>query len=484
VQVTVSPGGSPLTGVTAVSAGGSHSLALKDDGTVWAWGYNNSGPLGNGKLVNSSVPVQVMISSSVALTDVKAISAGEFHSMALMDDGTIMAWGSNGDGRLGRGDNGGHATYAVPVLASGTTPLTDVKAVASGGEYSLALMDNETVMAWGKNGSGQLGDETTADKYNPVQVKISGGAALTGVKEISAGFSQSFALMGDGTVVAWGNNFFGQLGDGTNANKLFAVSVIGLTMEVKSMSAGRSHSLALMDDGTVMAWGGNEYGQLGLGDGDDRGHPVPVVLPASLSGAATISDMSPRIGDTLTASLVDGNDTGTLSYQWKVGGANAGTGSTYTVVTADLGETVTVEIRSSVEVGMLASSATSAVAKKAAPTAPAAPTVASKSQTGVTLTAIAGCEYRLGGGEWQSSNAFSGLTANTAYQLYQRVAETGDTLPSASSPVLSVTTDAAQATPVDAPEGDDDSMMLILVAVAVIGAVGAAGAFLLLRRRP
>jgi gamma-glutamyl phosphate reductase len=165
---------------------------------------------------------------------------------------------------------------------------------------------------------------------------------------------------------------------------------------------------------------------------------------APLTGTATINNTSPKTGDTLTAALASGNNTGILSYQWKADGANIGTNaSTYTVATADLGKAITVVITSSVETGSVTSAVTSAVVKKAAPATPAAPTLASKTHNSITLNAVAGCEYSMDGTTWQPSNTFSGLSASTAYTFYQRIAETADTLPSASSLVFNVSTDVA-----------------------------------------
>jgi len=170
-------------------------------------------------------------------------------------------------------------------------------------------------------------------------------------------------------------------------------------------------------------------------------------IAAVLSGTATIDNTAPKIGDMLFATLEDGNNTGDLSYQWKVGSENSGTGSIYTVQTEDLGKTITVEISSTVETGSVTSAATSEVVKKTGPAAPTAPTMSSKSTNSVTLDVVAGCEYSLTvTGDWQTSNVFDDLTANTPYTFYQRIAATADTLPSAASPVLNVITDAAAST--------------------------------------
>jgi hypothetical protein len=168
-----------------------------------------------------------------------------------------------------------------------------------------------------------------------------------------------------------------------------------------------------------------------------------VVDAATLTGTATVSNMNPRIGDVLTGSLAGGNNTGTLTYTWKVNGTAAGGNSTtYTVQTADLGKTVTLEIASSVETGTVTSTATAAVLKKTA-SAPVAPTLTGKTHNSVTLAANALYEFSMGGTTWKADNVFSGLIPSTAYTFYQRVAETADTYASAASPALNETTNAA-----------------------------------------
>ena len=178
---------------------------------------------------------------------------------------------------------------------------------------------------------------------------------------------------------------------------------------------------------------------------DEVINPYDIPAPSALTGTVAImggTTPGPVIGDTLTASVSPTNNTGTLSYQWKAGTTNVGSGSsTYTVAVADLGQNITVEVTSSVETGMISRTTGNAVIKKPAPTTPAAPTTASKTSTSVTLTTVAGNEYS-DGTTWQSSPIFSGLIASTAYTFYQRVAETPDTYASATSAVLNETTNA------------------------------------------
>ncbi len=250
---------------TGAAAGDLHSLAMKSDGTVWAWGWNEHGQLGDGTNTNRKTPVQVS-----DLTDVDAVAGGWAHSLALTSDGTVRAWGDNSDGELGDGTNTDRKT---PVQVSG---LTDVAAIAGGGYHSLAVKSDggaTTVWAWGYNHFGQLGDGTNTDRKTPVQV-----SGLTGVDVIAGGGYHSLAVKSDGgttTVWAWGDNEYGQLGNGTTTASTTPVQVSGLT-DVAAIAGGEYHSLALKSDGTVWAWGGNDYGQLGNGTTATSTTPVQV----------------------------------------------------------------------------------------------------------------------------------------------------------------------------------------------------------------
>ena len=235
----------------AISAGGNHSLALKSDGTVWAWGYNGYGQLGIGTTTESHVPVQV-----TSITGVIAIAAGGNHSLALRGDGTVWAWGYNADGQLG---NGTTTISLSPVLISS---LSDITAIAAGGNHSLALNISTGLKAWGYNASGQLGDGTVTRRLTPVDVST----LTSGVTAVAAGESHSLALISGGGVKAWGLNGNGQLGNGTTTNSTTCVNVTGLTSDVSAIAAGGYHSLALVaSTGGIKAWGLNTSGQLGNG---------------------------------------------------------------------------------------------------------------------------------------------------------------------------------------------------------------------------
>jgi len=258
-----------LTGIRKLAAGDFFSLALKDDGTVWAYGQNDFGQLGDGTVEDRTQAVQVS-----GLTNIVGIAAGDAHSVALRDDGSVWTWGANRYGQLGDGTSGDSRT---PLRVSA---LSDVIAVAAGGGWTMALKSDGTVWSWGQNDVGQLGDETTDNRNTPALI-----SALSDVEAIAAGDYHGLALNTDGTVSAWGSNQEGQLGNGSFTGSLAPVQVSGLTA-VTAIDAGSQHSIARLSDGTVRSWGWNKYGQLGDGTNDRRNQPVQV---SGMSGATTVS---------------------------------------------------------------------------------------------------------------------------------------------------------------------------------------------------
>lgn len=201
-----------LTNVSALDGGQFHSLALKQDGTVWAWGRNTSGQVGDGSFVNRATAVQA---TSLG-TSVTAIAAGSTHSLAIKNDGTVWAWGLNSSGQLGDGTT---TNRNVPVQVTALTG--PVIAIAAGEFHSLALKADGTVWAWGFNGNGRLGDGTTTNRLSPVQVK-----GLTGIVSVGTGRGHSFAMRVDGTLFAWGPNASAQLGDKTAVDRTSPVQVV------------------------------------------------------------------------------------------------------------------------------------------------------------------------------------------------------------------------------------------------------------------
>jgi alpha-tubulin suppressor-like RCC1 family protein len=291
-----------LENVTAVAAGQTHVLALRKDGTVWAWGQNRSGQLGDGSGVDRDRPVKVM-----NMTGVVDIAAGSFQSYALKNDGTIWAWGDNRNGQLG---DGTQIDRRSPVLVEG---FTNIRAIAAGTSHLIALRSDGNVCTWGYSTEDKIGraiptiaptclsgfsdvidiaagghasyglkrDGTvtvfgTTACDAPIDPMASLGPLIDRVKAIAAGTNHFLALRDDGSVWACGANLSGQLGYGGAETQKRPIQVSGGLFNVVSIAAGFRHSLARDQSGAVWAWGDNEFGQLGTGDRAPRTIPTPV----------------------------------------------------------------------------------------------------------------------------------------------------------------------------------------------------------------
>jgi alpha-tubulin suppressor-like RCC1 family protein len=251
----------PSGEVVAVACGTFHSLALLSDGTMLAWGRNTEGQLGDGSNNPSEVPVAV-----TGLSGVTAIAAGAEFSLALLDDNTVRAWGANGDGQLGNGTN---FASNVPVAVTG---LSDATAIAAGDRHALAVRANGTIATWGDNTAGQLGNGTDFDANVPVAV-----TGIASALEVAGGSLHSLARVVGNTVLAWGANGDGQLGDGTTDPSSTPVSVSGL-VDALEIAAGSEHSLARRSGGALSAWGSNSSGQLGINDDATAFSSTPVAV--------------------------------------------------------------------------------------------------------------------------------------------------------------------------------------------------------------
>jgi alpha-tubulin suppressor-like RCC1 family protein/sugar lactone lactonase YvrE/uncharacterized protein YfcZ (UPF0381/DUF406 family) len=256
---------SGLSNVIDVEAGYLFSLAVQDDGTVWEWGENTSI---SGQTAKST-PVQV-----TELENIVQVSAGNNHALALKNDGTVWTWGRNDYGQLGIGTT---TDEIDPVQISGLNNVSDIYA---GSSYSFVLKNDGTVWAWGVNVYGQLGNGNTTNQTSPSQI-----SGLTNVTFISPHSWHTLFLKNDGTVWAVGYNTEGQLGNGTNTDSSTLVQVSGLT-NVTQVCAGSQHNIALKDDGTVWVWGKNNYGQLGNGTTTSENEPIQV---SGLSNIITLS---------------------------------------------------------------------------------------------------------------------------------------------------------------------------------------------------
>lgn len=264
-----------LSGVKAIAAGGNSSYALLSNGTVWAWGDNESGQLGDGNDAESEVPVEVK-----GLSGVTAISAGEEHVLALLSNGTVVAWGNNESGQLGTGST---KSTNVPFAVKG---LSGIAAVAAGGEFSLALTEEGSVVGWGSDQYGQLSNPTVEEGLSETPMPVAAGT-LVNVKAISAGHAHALALLDNETVEAWGEDAYGELGNGTIGASQEAPVAVSSLSGVTAISAGNHDSAALLGSGSVKTWGIDKWGNLGDGV---IGEPSPV--PVSVVGVSKVAGVS------------------------------------------------------------------------------------------------------------------------------------------------------------------------------------------------
>ena len=266
---------SGLISVTALGGRGYHNLAVKSDGTVWAWGWNNHGQLGHdtsltpcpspfGYSTCSNVPVQVL-----GISNPLTVTGGGFFSLALMQDHTLEAWGENNFGQLG---DGTMITRTSPVQVSGV--LSNVINVSAGWKHAIALTSDHHAWTWGDNTEGEIGNGSTSPTGVSVPFQVPGLGTVVGV---SGGDRFTAILKSDGTVWTWGYNAYGQLGDGTYTNKSSPLQVQGLD-HVVSMAARDYHVLVIKDDGTVWAWGSGDQGELGNGILAHSSVPVQVLF--------------------------------------------------------------------------------------------------------------------------------------------------------------------------------------------------------------
>lgn len=295
------------SGVTAISAGNDHTCALAAAGAVMCWGSNGYGQLGNGSTVDSAIPIAVSGLTSGAT----AVSAGWYHSCAV-SGGAVMCWGYNAYGQLG------DATTTDSTTPAGVIGLSAAAAVSVGGDHTCALLGGGQLQCWGYNHFGQLGDGVTATSSTPVTVSGSLGGA-----GVSAGTEQTCALTGAGGVDCWGWNGFGQLGDGTTTNRDTPVAVSGMAAGDTAVTAGWYHTCALTAAGGVACWGDNAYGQLGNGSTTNSTTPVAVTfvsdadlalanIPAAITvdatgpGGATVGYAPPTVVDEDAAATAAG----------------------------------------------------------------------------------------------------------------------------------------------------------------------------------
>ena len=282
-------------GVASLALGGSHSCALRDDGSVTCWGWNFYGQLGDGGIESSLTPADVCDGEAAAgcspLAGIEALAGGENHTCAVTEEGGVRCWGRNEDGQLGEGteiDRWLPVGVCRPLAdepappPAGCEPLAGIVAITAGSSHSCALTDAGGVLCWGGNARGQLGSGTIADNARPAAVcagqgETAGGCEpLAGVAAVSAGNDHTCALMAAGDLRCWGDNGSGALGDGGLCGDVCgwpvavcAAAVAESSCEplagVTAVSGGGRHHCAVVADGRVVCWGDDAQGQLGDG---------------------------------------------------------------------------------------------------------------------------------------------------------------------------------------------------------------------------
>jgi alpha-tubulin suppressor-like RCC1 family protein len=272
---------------TAVAAGFIDSVVLGSNGKVYAWGDNSVGELGDGNTTNSSSPVLVSLPSTLTFT---SIAAGQYHNLALASNGALYAWGYNNDGQVGNGTKNTPTSPVQISLPSGATPAK----IAAGGYHSLAVSTAGNVYGWGYNAYGQVGDGSTTDRKSPIAMVMPGGVKASAV---AAGLYHSMFLGTNGKVYAVGYNGNGELGIDDNINSTSVVaSGMPAGTTATAIAAGLYNSYALVSNGTLYAWGENGFGQLGNGTVQAQWVPTAVSFPSNATFTGLMSDSSSEFG--------------------------------------------------------------------------------------------------------------------------------------------------------------------------------------------
>lgn len=253
----------------SVSCGSRHTAAIKTDGTLWLWGFNGGGELGDGTTTNRSSPVQTISLG----TDWLSVSCGFGHTAAIKTDGTLWSWGWRNYGQLG--DNTANIFVNISSPVQTISGGTDWASVSCGSYHTAAMKTDGTLWLWGSNTNAMIGDNTLTNRSSPVQTSSKGSDWAS----VSCGGAHTAAIKIDGTLWAWGYNYYGQLGNNTRSRKFTPTLAIGTGWA--SVSCGGSHTAAIKTDGTLWAWGYNSSGQLGDNTGVSRSSPVQTIKGGS-----------------------------------------------------------------------------------------------------------------------------------------------------------------------------------------------------------
>ena len=266
-SVRLSPGEAipGLRDVTQLESGAYHVCALVSGGRVHCWGWGDAGRLGYGNDSDRNTPAEII----PGLSNVEQIAAGTSHTCVLVSNGSVFCWGAGGRGRLGYGDEASRSESLEPVPG-----LANVTQISAGNGHTCALISNGNVHCWGDGGSGELGYRNRSNRLSPGEVV----PGLSGVRQISAGGSHTCALIEGGSVDCWGTGSQGQLGYGSTSSSNRSGGAIPGLSGVRQISTGSAHSCALVESGNVHCWGRGFSNRLGYGNRSNRlapGEPIP-----------------------------------------------------------------------------------------------------------------------------------------------------------------------------------------------------------------
>ncbi|MFX3646856.1 MAG: hypothetical protein ACE3K2_16415 [Paenibacillus sp.] len=289
-----------------ISGSSRSTLALNSEGEIMAWGSNGNGWLGIGDL-DGKIPSPVLVNSNLRLSNVISIHGGTYNAFAIRGDGTVWSWGDNVNGLMGNGINSGSEKYATQVKGpNGAGYLTSITSLVSGTSHIVAVSKDGTLWAWGDHGAGSLGvaGSNITRSFFPVHL----GANFNKIKDVSAGTYFTVALKSDGTVWSWGLNNEGQLGDGTRQTRSAPVQVVGqygkgFLDQVVAIESGDKHTLALRADGTVWSWGSNSSGQAGIKWNSYSNSPMKLEFKNTLGKSVKIQSISTRSNHSVALSV-------------------------------------------------------------------------------------------------------------------------------------------------------------------------------------